>query len=47
MVDLLRYSMIGVKESNPVIGLSLIISLSIILFFVNVYLFKIGYKLRT
>jgi len=47
MVDALRYSMLGVSESNLFIGLPLIIILAVSSFFFTVYLFKIGYKIRT
>jgi ABC-2 type transport system permease protein len=46
MVDALRYSMLGISESNLVIGFSLIILLAVGFFFFTVYLFKIGYKIR-
>ena len=46
MVDALRYSMLGVSESNLFIGLPLIIILAVSSFFFTVYLFKIGYKIR-
>lgn len=46
-VDGLRYSMIGVSESNRFIGFILISGLVIGLGFWVWYLFKIGYKIRT
>jgi len=46
MVDALRYSMLGISESNLTLGLSLIIILAVSFFFFTVYLFKIGYKIR-
>lgn len=46
-IDGLRYSMIGVSESNRVIGLILIFGLIFILGFWVWYLFKKGYKLRS
>lgn len=45
-IDGLRYSMIGVSDSNRVIGLALIFSLILILGAWVWYLFKIGYKIR-
>jgi len=46
MVDALRYSMLGISESNLFLGLPLIIVLAVSFFFFTVYLFKIGYKIR-
>lgn len=46
-VDGLRYSMIGVSESNRLIGILLIIGLISGLGFWVWYLFKQGYKIRT
>jgi len=46
MVDALRYSMLGISESNLALGLPLIIILAVFFFFFTVYLFKIGYKIR-
>ena len=46
MVDALRYSMLGISESNLFIGLLIIIFSAVILFFFTVYLFRIGYKIR-
>ena len=46
MVDALRYSMLGISESNLLIGFSMIFLLAVSLFFFTVYLFKIGYKIR-
>ena len=46
MVDALRYSMLGISESNLLIGFSMIFLLAVSLFFFAVYLFKIGYKIR-
>ncbi len=46
-VDGLRYSMIGVSESNRAVGLILILGLILGLGYWVWYLFKRGYKLRT
>ena len=46
MVDALRYSMLGISESNLLFGLSLIVILAVSSFFFTVYLFRIGYKIR-
>lgn len=46
-VDGLRYSMIGVREANPLIGLIIIFGLLISLSVVVWYLFKKGWRLRT
>lgn len=46
MVDALRYSMLGISESNLVISFFLIIILAVFFFFASVYLFKVGYKIR-
>jgi len=46
-VDGLRYSMVGVSESNRSLGLALIFFLVIVLGFWVWYLFKNGYKIRT
>lgn len=46
MVDALRYSMLGISESNLLIGFLIIFLLAVFLFFFAVYLFKIGYKIR-
>ena len=46
MIDALRYSMLGISESNLYIGLSLITILAVSFFFFTVYLFRIGYKIR-
>jgi len=47
IVNGFRYSMIGITEANLLVG-GLIITLATIVFFsAIVYLFKIGYKLRT
>jgi len=46
MVDALRYSMLGISESNLFVGFSVIILLALFSFFFTVYLFKIGYKIR-
>lgn len=46
MVDALRYSMLGISESNLLVGLLIIIFSAVILFFFTVYLFRIGYKIR-
>jgi len=46
MIDALRYSMLGISESNLTFGLSLIVVLAVSFFFFTVYLFRIGYKIR-
>lgn len=46
MVDSLRYSMIGIRESYIFMGLLIIIFLSLASFLLVVFLFKIGYKIR-
>ena len=46
MIDALRYSMLGISESNLSLGLSLIVILAVSFFFFTVYLFRIGYKIR-
>ncbi len=46
MVDALRYSMLGISESNLFMGFFIIIVSAISFFFFTVYLFKIGYKIR-
>ncbi len=46
-VDGLRYSMVGISESNQAIGVTLIFGLMIALGSVVWYLFKTGYKIRT
>jgi len=46
MVDALRYSMLGISESNLFLGFLIIIFLALFLFFFTVYLFRIGYKIR-
>lgn len=46
-VDGLRYSMVGISESNQMIGLTLIFGLIIVLGTLVWHLFKIGYKIRT
>lgn len=45
-IDGIRYSMIGISESNLMVGFILIISLILILGFWVSYLFSIGWKLR-
>ena len=45
-VDGIRYSMIGIAESNLTFGISFVIAMNIILFSIVWYLFKIGYGLR-
>lgn len=45
-VDGLRYSMIGISESNRMIGVIMIFSLILILSTLVWYLFKIGWKIR-
>ena len=46
-IDGIRYSMIGVRESNPVIGYVVIIGLTIVLGVMTERLFRRGYGLRT
>lgn len=46
MIDALRYSMLGISESNLFIGAIVMIFSAIFFFFFSVYLFKIGYKIR-
>src|SRR3989344_520005 len=46
-VDGLRYSMVGISESNQAVGVALIFGLVLGLGFWVWYLFKIGYKIRT
>lgn len=46
-VDGLRYSMIGVQESNVVIGVVIIFGLILILGLLVWYLFKIGWRIKT
>lgn len=46
MVDAIRYSMLGISESNLLIGITMIIIFAVFFFFFSVYLFKIGYKIR-
>ena len=46
MIDALRYSMLGISESNLFIGFFIIGALAISLFSFAVYLFRIGYKIR-
>lgn len=46
MIDALRYSMLGISESNLVVGFFVIIGLAVFFFFFAVYLFRIGYKIR-
>lgn len=45
-VDGLRYSMIGIQESNQVIGILVIFALIAILSTVVIYLFNIGWRIR-
>lgn len=46
-VDGLRYSMTGISEASFTVGVTLIISLILILGATTWYLFKIGWKIRT
>jgi len=46
MVDALRYSMLGISESNLFVGFIVIILIALSSFFFTVYLFRIGYKIR-
>ena len=46
MVDGLRYSMIGYSESNLLVGATALSIVSLILFILVTYLFRIGWKLR-
>ncbi|MCA9388755.1 ABC transporter permease [Candidatus Berkelbacteria bacterium] len=45
-IDGIRYSMIGIQEANPIIGLAIIISLIVGLGLLVIHLFKRGYGLR-
>ncbi|MBI2053000.1 MAG: ABC transporter permease [Candidatus Ryanbacteria bacterium] len=45
-VDGLRYAMVGIHESNIVLGIGLVLTLVIGLGFLVWYLFKIGYRIR-
>ena len=45
-IDGIRYSMIGIQESNHIIGFTLIFSLVFVLGGLTVYLFKIGWRIR-
>jgi len=45
-IDGIRYSMIGVKESNHTIGFILIISLALFLGVVTTFLFRRGWRIR-
>ena len=47
MVDALRYSMLGISESNLLISFIIIVVMALSSFFLSVYLFKVGYKIRT
>ncbi|MDP7244269.1 MAG: ABC transporter permease [Flavobacteriales bacterium] len=46
MIDALRYSMLGISESNLFVGFFIIGVLAVSLFSFTVYLFRIGYKVR-
>lgn len=46
-IDGIRFSMIGISESNLLIGLVMIIGLIVVLWGVVAYLFHIGWRLRT
>lgn len=46
MVSGLRYGVLGVSDVSPVLSLGLILLLGAITFWLTVFLFKIGYKLR-
>ncbi len=47
LISGIRYSMTGVSEASVITCALVSLSLAIISFFFSVYLFKIGYKLRT
>jgi ABC-2 type transport system permease protein len=46
MVDAIRYSMLGIAESNIAIGFFVMLLLALSFFFFSIYLFKKGYKIR-
>ena len=46
-IDGIRYSMIGISESNLLFGVFLILSLCVVLFLLVIHLFRSGYRLRT
>lgn len=46
-VDGIRYSMIGVSEAHATIGLAIIVGLIISLGSLTIYLFKIGWRIRS
>lgn len=47
MVDGIRYSMLGIHEARIGGSIILVLILAIVLFTINIYLFKKGYKLRS
>ena len=46
MIDGFRYGFIGASDTEPMLGLVVMIGINIILWFTCRYMFKIGYKLR-
>lgn len=46
-IDGIRFSMVGISESNLYIGVALILGLILLLWLFVAYLFKIGWRLRT
>ncbi len=46
-VDAVRFSMIGISEANSFIGTTVIVSLIVILSTLIIWLFKIGWKIRS
>ena len=47
LVQGMRYSVIGFCETSPILCVAITIILALLMFFLTVLLFKIGYKLRT
>lgn len=45
-IDGIRYSMIGIREANELVGYVIVLGLFAALFGTTVYLFKIGWRLR-
>jgi ABC-2 type transport system permease protein len=46
-IDGIRFSMVGISESNLTVGLVMILGLIVVLWSIVSYLFKIGWRLRT
>ena len=46
-IDGIRYSMVGISESNLLVGVVMIIGLIVLLWSIVAYLFKIGWRLRS